>query len=274
MAKERGGHNHTDRNETILNFLRVQRSAKIADLQSLLGVSDMTVRRCLNEMAAEGLVKRVHGGAAIVDPWEKEQDFQNRVAENLEVKMALAIRAETFIPDGGSVYLDGGTTCFEIAKRLSSGGKKCTVVTDSIAIVREVLGKPRIESILLGGRLSDDGNTLDGPVAQEAAAKTSVDICMISCDGFNETHLLNQSLTGSQTKKVMMEQAALTVCVTASNKFGRNRCFQFCDWESIEIFVTDSNLPPDPLQSIGSKGVEIHLASVAPASEDGAELEG
>ncbi len=264
MAKERGGNNHPDRNGAILNYLRVQRNAKISELQNLLGVSDMTVRRCLNEMAAEGLLKRVHGGAAIVDPWERELAFQNRVVENLEVKMALAVKAETFIPDGGSVYLDGGTTCFEIAKQLSSGGKKCTVVTDSMAIVRELLGKQRIESILLGGRLSDDGNTLDGPVAQEAAAKTSVDVCMISCDGFNEKHLLNKSLVGSQTKKVMMDRAALTVCVTASNKFGCNRCFQFCDWESIEIFVTDSRLPPEPRQCIEGKGVEIHLAVVPP----------
>ncbi len=263
MAVERHNNSHNDRNGAILNLLRKKRSVKISELQELLGVSDMTVRRCLNEMAAEGLIKRVHGGAAIIDPWERELAFHNRVAENLEIKMALAERVQPFIPDGGSIYLDGGTTTFEVGKQLSVGGKKCTVITDSIAIMRELLGKPQIDSNLLGGKLSSDGNTVDGPLTIENAGLMSVDLCIFSCDGFNERHIQNQSLTGSRTKKVMMERASLAVCVTASNKYGKNRCFHFCDWEDVDIFVTDADLHPSVRAEIEARGVEVQLVDVA-----------
>lgn len=263
MAKDKHNNSHNDRNGTILNLLRKRRSVKISELQEILGVSDMTVRRCLNEMAEEGLVKRVHGGAVIIDPWEKELAFHTRVAEDLETKMALAARVQPFIPDGGSIYLDGGTTSFEVAKQLSLGGKKATVITASIAIVRELLGKPQIESILMGGKLASDGNTVDGPLTVENAKLMSVDLCIFSCDGFNDHNIQNQSLTGSQTQKVMIERASLAICATASHKYGKNRCFHFCEWKEVDLFVTDSELPDTAREAIESQGVEVHLVEVA-----------
>ncbi len=262
-GKSKAGPSQGDRNATILDMLRVRRSMKIAELQEILGVSDMTVRRCLNELAAEGYLKRVHGGAVIIDSWEKELAFHRRVAENLDIKLALAAYLQQFIPDGGSVYLDGGTTCYEIAKKMSGGVKKCTVITDSMAIVREFLGKNMIEAILLGGKLADDGNTLDGPVTQEAASRMSVDLCIVSCDSFNKQQLQTQSLTGAQTKKVMIQRSALSLCATASNKYGKNRCFHFGDWQDIDVLVTDDELPEEAKDAIEASGVEVHLVDAA-----------
>ncbi len=267
MAREKISCPAGDRNAVILSLLRVRRSIKIAELQEILGVSDMTVRRCLNEMAAEGHLKRVHGGAVIVDPWDKDLRFQNRIAEHLEVKLALAKQVQPFIPEGGSIFLDGGTTCFEIAKQLSLEEKKCTVITNNIAVVRELLGKPLVESILLGGKLSADGNTLDGPVATETASKISVDLCIFSCDSFNDCDVQNQSLTESQHKKVMMRRAALSMCVTASHKYGKNRCFQFCEWNEIDIFITGNLLPAEAREAIASQGVEVHLVEAEPIND-------
>lgn len=249
-----------DRNETILDLLRKRRTIKISELQEMLGVSDMTVRRCLNELAAEGYLKRVHGGAVIIDPWEKELTFHRRVNENIDVKLALAARALTFIPDGGSVYLDGGTTCYEIAKKMSVRNNRCTVITDSIAIVREFFEKSNIDAILLGGKLADDGNTLDGPIAQDTASRMSVDLCIVSCDSFNRQSLQTQSLTGAQAKRVMTQRSALSMCVTASNKYGKNHCFHFCDWQDVDMFLTDRDLPHEAREAVEAAGVEIHLA--------------
>lgn len=260
MSKEKSGGNGQVRNETILHMLRMRRSMKITELQEVLGVSDMTVRRCLNEMAAEGLLKRVHGGATIIDPWELERGFHSRVAENLETKIRLAEKVTLFVRDGGSIYLDGGTTCYEIAKRLTEKGKKCTVITDSIAIMKELFEKPHIEALLLGGHLSHDGNTMDGPMATDAARKISVDLCVFSCDTFDTAQIMNQSLAGTQTKRVMMERSQLCMCVTASNKFGKTRCFQFCEWGEVDLFVTDSGLPKDVATEIEAHGVEVHIA--------------
>jgi DeoR/GlpR family transcriptional regulator of sugar metabolism len=182
--------------------------------------------------------------------------------------MLLAARVQSFIPDGGSIYLDGGTTCYEVAKQLLSSNKKCTVITDSIAIPRELLGKSGVDVILLGGQLSADGNTLDGPLTAEIAARMSVDLCVISCDGFNNERLEVQGLAGAQTKKLMLQTAALSLCVTASYKYSKQRCFHFCGWEEVDMFLTDSDLPEAARKAIGKHGVEIHVVDI-PETDQG-----
>ena len=263
MSDEKDSQSTRDRNSAILTQIRVKGFAKISELQELLGgVSHMTIRRSLNELAEEGLIKRVHGGATIPDPWEKEIAFQNRIAKNLEIKLSLAQHVQPMIPEGGSVYLDGGTTCFEIAKQLWIAEKKCTVITDSLAIVRELLGKQSIEAILLGGKLSDDGNTMDGLVTLETASRMSVDLAIFSCDSFNDDELQIHMFTGSRTKKSMMQRSESSMCVSASDKYGKARCFHFCGWKEIDTFITDSGLPESARDRIASHGVALRIVPI------------
>ncbi len=235
---------------------------KVSELQELLGVSDMTVRRCLNEMANEGLIKRVHGGAVAIEEWEREDPFSSRVSKNLDVKIAMAKKAVEMITDGGSVYMDGGTTCYEVSKQLAYSGKKCVIITDSIAVLRELRNVPGIKAILLGGELAEDGNSVDGHLAAENAARFTVDLCIFSTGGFDNEQLELQQLTSIPTKKVVFQRASSIMCVSDSSKYKLSRCFRFCDWEEVDSFVTDSRLPEEARQAITAKGVQVHLVDV------------
>lgn len=262
MAKSKIVPSLQERNNVIFHMLRVKRNMKVSELQEVLGVSDMTVRRCLNEMANEGLIKRVHGGAVAIEQWEREDPFNARVAKNIEVKVALAKRAVELIADGGSVYLDGGTTCYEISKQLAFNGKKLVVITESIAVVRELRSVPNIKTILLGGELAEDGNSVDGPLAAENAAKFTVDLCIFSTGGFDNDHLEMQQLTSIPTKKVVFQRASGIMCVSASEKYKLPRCFRFCGWDEVDTFVTDSGLPEDARKVISAFGVDVQLVEI------------
>jgi hypothetical protein len=129
----------------------------ILALQDLLDVSDMTVRRCLDEMAEDGLMRRIHGGVVSINIG-LERLFSVRPLENFDSKVALARETVKLVFLDSGIHLDGGATCFEVARQLSPE-RKCFVVTDGIAVTRELRSNPGPEAILLAA----DDNTLDAP---------------------------------------------------------------------------------------------------------------
>lgn len=258
MRNDNGLQSHQERMEMIFQMLKTQRRVKVAELQEVLGVSDMTVRRCLNVMASDGLLKRVHGGAVAIE--EGETRFvQLRNSINIDIKDRLAARALDFIPENGSVFLDSGTTCFAVAKRLATTGKKCNVVTDSIKILKELQGVRHLSTMILGGSLSDDMTTIDGAFTVESAARVSMNICLFSADGFNDEQLENKFLTGAMTKKILISRATRSMCIADSSKYGHLCCFRFCGWEDVDMLLTDSGLPERADRAISRQGVEIHV---------------
>lgn len=251
-----------ERNKLIYNMLREKRSLRVAELQALLGVSDMTVRRCLNEMANDGLLRRVHGGAVALHVADISVPFQTKLMAHQEKKIAIAKKAVECIPAAGSVFLDGGTSSYEIARRLAAAGAPGLVVTDNLAVFLEMSRKTHVETILLGGKLSGDDNTLDGPLTAETAGKFSVDLAVISAGGFNDEQLENRGFTGSITKRVMIQRAERVMCIADSSKYRNTRCFRFCGWEEIDDFVTDSDLAAAVRERIAAHGVAVHVAEV------------
>ncbi len=248
-----------DRNETILQMLRARRNLRVGELARILKVSEITIRRVLNDMAAEGLLRRTHGGAELIDSVENSQFFQTRAQQNIEKKRLLAGAAIECIPPNGSVYLDSGSTCFEIAKQLGVGGRPLTIVTDSILVLQELHGLPGIDAMILGGGLANDKVTVDGHLAVEAARHVSVDVCFFSANGFTDDQIANQYLRGVPTKKAMIERAKKSVCVSDSSKFNKQCCFHFCRWEDVDVFVTDSGLAPEIVAAIAAKGADVRV---------------
>lgn len=248
------------RMEAIFQIVRKQGSARVAELQEMLGVSDMTIRRCLNAMASDGLVRRTHGGAAAIEGGES-RFMHIRHSLNTNIKAILADRAVDFIPENGSVFLDSGTTCFAVAKRLAAGDKKVNLITDSIKITREVQGARHLTTTLLGGNLCDDMTTLDGPFTAEAASRISLDICLFSADGFNEERIDNKYLAGAMTKKIVISRSQRSMCICDSSKYRKTCCFMFCGWDEVDVFLTDSYLPPHARRAIADKGIEVHVVT-------------
>lgn len=262
MTKAKTVPSAAERNKVISQMLRIKGSIKVSELQEFLGVSDMTVRRCLNEMANDGLLRRVHGGAVALNAADRYFSFPARLAENRDAKMRLSEEAVDLVPMDGSIYLDGGTTCFMVAKQLGVSGKRCLVVTDSMAVAVELNDKPGLDTLLMGGQLSGDNNTLDGPLTAEIAAKFSVDLAITSASSFSTEQVEVRAMAGVLAKKVIIQRAAKVMCVADSTKYDKQSCFRFCGWDEIDLFVTDSRLPDNAAKEIAGKGVELHVVHI------------
>lgn len=252
-----------NRNDLVFRTLLDRRSMSVAEIQDLLGVSGMTVRRCLDDLQREGLIRRVHGGAKVIDPWNRgETVFHQRLMYNSEVKAALAKAVTDLVPDNGSVYIDGGTTCYEFSKALALSGKRCVVVTDNITATLELRGKKNLQTILVGGEVADDGNSVDGPLAADFAFGFSIDACFFSASGFNDDQLENSTLAGVLVKKIMLQKASKRISLMESVKYRKQKCFRFYDWKDVDVMVTDSGLDDEARRAIGAHGVEVRVVNV------------
>lgn len=249
------------RRQAIYDALLKQDRVTIVELQELLGVSEMTVRRTLTQMASEGILRRVHGGAVREKLWEKERTFSLREVDKLDVKGKLATAVVARLKNNQTLFLDGGTTCYEIAKRIPVE-YNLTVITDSVAILLELRNRSKVNVILLGGQLSADGNTVDGMLAMENAEKLGVEWCIFSVGGFSDSALGNPGLIGTQTKKIMIRRAMNSLCVADSSKFGRYFIYDLSSWDGIDVFMTDSNLPDEAGRKIAKHGTEVITVNI------------
>ena len=248
------------RKRNIYNLLQRQGAVTVSEFAALLNVSDMTVRRDLRTMAAEGLLRTVHGGAVALAQPADEKPFVSRQVERLERKQAIARQAATLLQGGESLYMDGSTTCAELARLLH--GQRHLVVTDSLSVLSELHGSAGIELVLMGGSLEKDGNTFDGLLAVESARKVNVEICLFSARSFNLDVISNPGIIGSQVKRIMIASARRCILLADSSKYGQTGVIRLCGWEDIDMMITDSLIAAEAREAIAAKGTEVRVAEL------------
>ena len=250
----------------IYESLRQHGSVHVTELRKAFSASDMTIRRDLQSMAQAGLLKRVHGGAVLADADEAEQPFRNRQVEELDRKLIIAALARGMVSEGQTIFLDGSTTCYELAKQLANDAG-VRVVTNSLAVLLELRGRSQLEVTSLGGVIEQDGNTLDGPLAIDNAEQLSVDVCFFSAYGFTSRGISNPGLIGTSIKKAMIRNAQRSILLADATKFGRKGFIKFCNWSDVDMLVSDS-LSEQELEPIAKQSVEIMVPQAVAAGDE------
>lgn len=182
-----------------------------------LGLSEDTIRRDLREMATEGLLKRVHGGALPLTP--PLPDFAARQAIASGVKRMLGRRAAGLVQSGQTIFLDGGTTNAEIARALPRD-LRATIVTHSPTIAAE-LEQHNAEVILIGGRLYKHSMVAVGAAAVAAIEQIRVDVFFLGVTAIHPAYGLSTGDYEEATiKRAIARQSAETYVLATAEKFG------------------------------------------------------
>jgi len=258
------------RKRVIFDLLNQKGTVSITELKQTLGVSDMTVRRDIKSMAEEGLLRRVHGGAVGVEGQHEDKTFLTRQVEELDRKQAIARAAMQTLEGGESIYIDGSSTCSQLAKLLAATDKSFLVVTDSLYVLLELNNRKNIDLLLLGGTLDQDGNTFDGIIAVESARRVMVDCCFFSAKGFSNDYISNAVMTGSQVKQLMIQHAQKRLLLADSTKFGARGVIRLCGWEDVDLLITDEALATASVDALKQLNIEVRLAAVPPARDGSA----
>lgn len=204
------------RKQLILDRLRQDGQIVAATLSAELDLSEDTIRRDLRALAAEGLLQRVHGGALPASP--ALGNFAARTQVEPAGKKAIGRAAAALIQPGQVVFLDGGTTCEQLALQLPPG-LAATVVTHSPTIAVALVSHPRIEVVLIGGRLFKHSVVAVGAAALEGIRRIHADLYFMGVTGIHpEAGLTTGDLEEAHIKRALMAQAAETWVLASSEK--------------------------------------------------------
>nr|WP_246314824.1 DeoR/GlpR family DNA-binding transcription regulator [Kineococcus aurantiacus] len=247
------------RQELILDAVRAHGGVRVADLVDRLGVSEMTVRRDIGELSRQGLVARVHGGAAALGRSSEEPGFAAKSTLRTDAKRAIARAAARFAEPGASVALSAGTTTVALAAELRA-------VTDLTAVTNS----PRVADVLhdagrtvvLSGGVRTPSDALVGPVARASLRALHVDVLFLGVHGLDvRAGLTTPNLLEADTNRALMDCAARVVVVADASKHGVVGLASFADLDAVDVLVTDGALDPADRPALADHVGELVIAA-------------
>lgn len=247
------------RRERLAALVDARRAARLEELSAALGVSQATVRRDLNALAAAGRLRRVHGGAVAADGRLDEPHFDDKAAAAAEEKARIAARAVELLSPADTVYLDSGSTVLGVA-RLLHGWGRLTVVTNSLPVATELVGRgPRL--ILVGGEVRATSRAIVGPLTRHLLESLHVDRALMGTYAFSlEDGLSTTDPAEAYTKELVLARAGEVILLADSSKAGTRSFIHAGRLEDVDVLVTDGGLDPRTARALVRRGVRVITA--------------
>ncbi len=236
----------------------VQREGKVgvAQMAEVAGTSEMTIRRDLEQLAAQGLVRRVRGGAISLMLRGDEPPFNVRAAESTQAKVRIAAEVNRLLLDGEAVVIDSGTTGLEVARAIA--GRRMTVVPLSLHAALALTSSAPTVVVIPGGELRPIELALVGPMTESGIRSLRFDTAVITCCGLSTTHgLTAHDLVEAAAKRAAIESSRRIVVAADAEKFARTALAAICAIDRIDVLITDSRAPANEVAAIERLGVEV-----------------
>lgn len=232
------------RRKRILSVLARNRYESITALSAAMHVSSMTIRRDLDRLQEEGLIRRTHGGAITESLSLVELDYFARRNQNARAKRQIGQAAATLVRDDDIIFLDAGSTVLAMTECLV--GKQLTIITHSLPIADKLAGREGIEVHLLGGQVRRDLMSTVGYRVEESLATFRLDKAFLGTAGIDLDRGLNHSTPEEIPIKKLAARLAQQVVVLADrSKIGRPGMIYFLPISKINVFITDGKTRAD-----------------------------
>jgi len=241
------------RRELILDAVRSGQTAGVVELAQRFDVSEMTVRRDLGQLALEGRLKRVHGGAVSE---REEPPFEQIAVERLAEKDRIGRAAAALVADGQTLMIDIGTTTLQLARHLH--GRKVTVVTSSLAVIEELMPDVRIELVVLGGSVRRNYRSMVGVLAEDALRQLSCDIAFLGASGISDDlFVMDTTMVEVPIKRGIIAAAKRTVLLADAAKFSMHGSVRVCNAADLDAVVTDAHRSEPAVKALEAAEVEV-----------------
>lgn len=219
----------------VRNLISEQGKVRIDQLAAEFGVSEMTIRRDLDELDALGLVRRVRGGAIALGP----EPFAQRHRHNARAKARIAEKLAPHIPAVGTVAFDASTTIYRLAASLEAA-RDLVVVTNGLDTFHAIGNQPGITVTLTGGSEEPRTGSLVGPIALRIAQDFLYDIFVCSAAALDHNVGSSEaSLAESEVKRAFSQTSNRIVLAVDHTKLGSRAQARVFELEEIDLLVTD-----------------------------------
>ncbi|MCO1338666.1 hypothetical protein BJH93_07145 [Kocuria polaris] len=243
------------RHKTIINAVRGSSEARIADLARATGASAMTLRRDLDELALQGVLRRTHGGAVALPARGTRLPYSLRLETNTGLKQRIGAAAANLVTDESSVIIDDGTTCTAVARALA--GREVTAMALSIHGAAALGERPGTRIVTPGGELNGDELSWTGHRAARDVLDFRADVAILGvCAWDEESGLTASTMQDADFKKAALASARRVIAVTTPEKFGMTATFAVCATGALDTVIT-SRAPAEARAWLAAAGVEL-----------------
>ncbi|MFM2668514.1 DeoR/GlpR family DNA-binding transcription regulator [Vibrio mediterranei] len=230
------------RTEIILEHVKTNKHASIQELVVLTNSSAATVRRDVNRLAETGQVFRERGGISLHRSINRQPTTAEKRTENLKVKKAIALEACNHIVDGMSVFLDAGTTSFELAVLLNKK-HDLRVFTTDLKIAYYLSEENNHEVIMIGGNIDNCSQSVIGSFSNYILNNIIPDICFSTCSAFDFFH----GVTSPTQEKALLKQKLASlgktnILLTDSSKYNYVGTHKIASLETYDLLISDKEL--------------------------------
>jgi DeoR/GlpR family transcriptional regulator of sugar metabolism len=252
-----------ERRERLLAWFDDRVAASNQELARALNTSISTIRRDLDLLAAQGLVRRTHGGAIRV---RRRATFEPSLEEArysaADEKRAIAREAAKRLEPDQSLILDTGTTLHELAHVIAGMDLPLTIVTNDILIARILADRRRIKLIVPGGALREGAFTLLGEPGLSFLRDIHCDLFFLCSQAVDTESASDTSLELVQLKRRMLDAAARRILLVDSSKFASRAFYRIAPVTLIEEIITDGGIAPEERERMESRGITLTCAAM------------
>lgn len=253
----------------LLDELSDKHRLSVTEAAASLGVSEATVRRDFTALAEQQLVTRTHGGVVAASvAYDLPARYRSHAGDS-DVRSRIASVAADMIEPGTVVGFNGGTTTTATARRLaarsdlahSSVKPAVTVVTNALNIAAEMVLRPHVRTVTLGGVARPESYELSGPLASLVLSELWLDVLVLGVDGISVeggASCVHEGEAG--VNALMVRRAERVVVVAGSEKINRRTFARICDTPAIGVLVTDQGADTTAVAAFRAAGVEVVLA--------------
>ncbi|KEK19878.1 transcriptional regulator [Bacillus manliponensis] len=249
-----------ERQKKILDLLTVKKVLKIAELKEELDISIDTLRRDINTLTKQGKIEKIYGGVKIVETTFGESLMQERMISHIEEKEAIAKMCSEYIHDGDCIYLDSGSTTYQIAKYIKQK-KNLTVVTNSIPVVTELTNSD-VEIIIIGGKIRRNEQSVVAYDYIFNFGELNILKAFICASGITvEKGISDYNLEEAITRKKIIEISKEVYVAADSTKFGKDVTVGISPLHKIDAIMTDSNVNKDFIKQFQKTSTDLIVAT-------------
>lgn len=241
------------RRESILTEVADRRDLSIKDLAAAVAVSEATVRRDLKVLADQGLVELAHGGVSL--PRNSSFSFRSKAQRNTDAKRVIGRLAAELIGDDEQIFVDSGTTCFEMLPPLKRK-HGLSIIANSSRVAMEWDRQGGI--IMLGGQYRPDRMDTVGPLAASSIEQLRGYLAFIGADGVSiDVGVMASDIDSAHIYRLAIQNARETILLIDHSKFLAPSLFKITGWDAITRLVTDQPPPSQWADFLAARGIKV-----------------
>ena len=253
-----------ERTGYLMSILKRTGHVTVSEASEMLGVSGATVRRLFAQMEESGLAIRSHGTLRS-NPSGSVYSFEASSQVYSKEKQNIGRMAAMFVEDGDIIYLDCGTTVFQmtlaLSQRIASGEfQSLNIVTNSLVNVQALNPDPCCQLILVGGIYNSERRDFSGPLTEKFIAPFHFNKCFLGCDGVNQRDgFSSKDVNISSLNSCVMGRSDAVYVLCDSSKLGHSSMVSYAPLDRITVIVTNAEPEADLRSALQSANVHLNL---------------